>query len=122
MWHGQFGYLEIGRANDMELFNIISVRDFKTAGQVRPDLSMSDLEKWDREGYTQVVFVKNPTADEECTQYDGNLYNISELMDYDQPLFRTSHINCQCSFVPYGEALSGETANEGFEEAQEGIG
>jgi len=57
-----------------------------------------------RDGYTQVVFIKNLTADEECTPLDGNIYEISELLKLDNPIFRISHPNCLCKFSPYGKS------------------
>ena len=73
----------------------------KLAGLVRPDISTSKLRMWLAQGYSQVVFVANVTADPECSILNGNIYNIEDIIDFDNPLYRTSHVNCNCSFAPY---------------------
>ncbi len=68
----------------------------------RPDLSKFDLEKFKRDGYSQVVFVSNPTSkDEKCDFVDGNIYEIDELLKLDNPAFRITHPNTRGEFVPY---------------------
>jgi len=67
----------------------------------RPDTSSSDLRKWESDGYTQVVFVANYAADPDCASLDGNIYNIRDLSGYDNPIYRTSHPNCNCQLTPY---------------------
>ena len=73
----------------------------RLGGIVRPDISSSDLRTWESQGYSQVVFVANYAADPECTSLNGNIYEIRDLNGYDNPLFRTSHPNCNCEFTPY---------------------
>ena len=73
----------------------------KLAGLVRPDISGAKLRMWQTQGYSQVVFVANVTADPECATLNGNLYNIEDIIDFDNPLYRTSHVNCNCAFTPY---------------------
>ncbi len=73
----------------------------KIAGMVRPDISAAKLRMWQSQGYTQVVFVANVISDPDCEVLNGNIYEISDLLDYDNPLFRTSHVNCNCAFTPY---------------------
>jgi hypothetical protein len=82
-------------------------RAVRLANIVRPDTSYQDLLRLQKEGYTQVVFVKNPIADEECAPLDGNIYEISELLKLDNPLFRISHPNCLCKFVGYKAGAPG---------------
>lgn len=84
----------------MKSFDIISVRDITLAGIVRPDMSSIELRKYQSDGETQVVFVANIEADPECAELDGNVYDIDTLLTFDNPLYRTSHPNCRCKFVP----------------------
>ena len=88
-------------------FNIISHR-WVEAIAVRPDSSSSYLSRYKGQGYAQVVFVANFKADPDCAHLDGNVYEIDDLLTYDDPLFRTSHINCVCSFEPLEESLEKE--------------
>ncbi len=85
------------------------LRAVRLANIVRPDTSFSDLLGFQRDGFTQAVFVKNPIADEECTQFNGNIYEISELLKLDNPIFRISHPNCTCKFMPYGQGTKPTT-------------
>jgi hypothetical protein len=80
------------------------LRMVRLADLDRPDQSYSDLLGFQRDGYEQAVFVKNPTADEQCAPLNGKIYEISELLKLDNPLFRISHPNCLCKFSPYGES------------------
>lgn len=82
-------------------------RAIRLAEIVRPDTSYQDLLGFQRDGYTQAVFVKNPIADEECAPLDGNIYEVAELLKLDNPLFRISHPNCLCKFAPYGQGTTG---------------
>lgn len=79
-------------------------RAIRLANIVRPDNSYTDLLGFQRDGYTQVIFVKNPISDQECAPLNGNIYEIIELLKLDNPLFRISHPNCLCKFSPYGQA------------------
>lgn len=85
------------------------LRNVLLANIDRPDQSYSDLLGFQRDGYTQVVFVKNPIADEECAPLDGDIYEIAELLKLDNPLFRISHPNCTCKFAPYGQSTKPTT-------------
>jgi hypothetical protein len=67
---------------------------------VRPDISAGELSRWKGMGYTQVYFKANLAADPDCSYLNGNVYDIDTLLTYDAPLFRTSHVNCRCEFVP----------------------
>jgi len=79
----------------------ISYREIvKQADIVRPDTSKSDLFRFKNEGYQQVVFIANVASDPECEDLDGNVYNIDDLLKLDNPLYRTSHPNCECKFEP----------------------
>ena len=71
------------------------------AGITRPDLSKSYLQQFKSQGYTQAVFVANVLADPNCEVLNNNIYTIDDLLKYDNPLYRTSHPNCRCKFVPY---------------------
>jgi len=55
---------------------------------------------WRAEGHEEVVFVANLLADPQCKEFDGNPYKIADLLRYDNPLYRTSHPNCNCKFQP----------------------
>jgi hypothetical protein len=87
----------------MKTFDIIKAnigrRSRRIAGIVRPDLSTMDLKEYERDGATQVVFVANIEADPECEALNGNVYDIKTLLTFDNPIYRTSHPNCQCKFV-----------------------
>lgn len=79
----------------------ISARDnIKIADIVRPDISVTYLNQFKGEGYKQVVFIANVIADPQCDVLNGNVYNIDDLLKLDNPLFRTSHPNCECKFEP----------------------
>jgi hypothetical protein len=75
---------------------------------VRPDRSYSDLLGFRNDGYTQAVFVANLIADPQCQQFNGNVYEIADLLRLDNPLYRTSHPNCNCAFQPYGQQPQAE--------------
>lgn len=81
--------------------NRISYR--RIAVIVRPDRSYSDLLGFRNDGYKQVVFVANLIADPQCKQFDGNVYEIEDLLRLDNPLYRTSHPNCNCAFQAFGQ-------------------
>ncbi len=107
----------------MKKFNIIRGRRIERlkhfADIVRPDLSRSDLEKWKMDGYTQVYFLKNVSEeDATCTNLDGNVYNIDDLLTYDNPLFRTSHPNCMCQFMPLEESRQSQEGPQTEENLQ----
>ena len=80
-------------------FNIIS---YRVAKIVRPDGSYSDLLSFRHNGYEEVVFVANLIADPQCAVLNGNIYKIADLLRYDNPLYRTSHPNCNCKFEAFG--------------------
>jgi len=85
-----------------------SKRELILAGITRSDTSSFDLSSMSNE-YTQAVFVAHPSADADCQALNGNVYDIAQLLSYDSPLYRTSHPNCSCEFVPYEESrISGE--------------
>lgn len=90
-------------------FNIISYRH---AGITRPDRSSSDLLKFRSEGYKQVAFVANLIADPQCATLNGNVYDIDTLLRYDNPIYRTSHPNCNCKFAPVGQGNNPEPTVE----------
>ncbi len=69
----------------------------------RIDQSKNYLLQFKTNGYSQVVFINNFTADPQCKNLNGNIYNIEELIKLDNPLFRISHPNCLCKFQPYGQ-------------------
>ncbi len=92
-------------------FNIISYRQVHAIA-VRPDSSSSYLMRFKGQGYTKVVFVANFGADPDCGHLDGNVYEIDDLLSYDDPLFRTSHINCVCSFEPLEDSMEVEEEEE----------
>jgi hypothetical protein len=90
----------------MSRFDIISSRRTNRlirAGIVRPDISGSKLRDYQRQGYAKVAFVANVTADPECAALNGQVYMIDDLLRLDNPLYRTSHPNCNCSFAPVPE-------------------
>jgi hypothetical protein len=88
----------------MKTFDIIRARikNRKTVVSVitRPDLSAIDLRKFQNEGFSQVYFEANLQSDPDCEVLNGNIYDISELLTYDNPIYRTSHPNCNCKFKP----------------------
>lgn len=92
-------------------FNIISYRQVHAIA-VRPDTSSGYLSRFRGQGYTKVVFVANFASDPQCGSLDGNVYEIDDLMRYDAPLFRTSHVNCECSFEPLEESMEQEETFE----------
>jgi hypothetical protein len=82
-------------------------RELVLATVTRPDLSKSDLQNWQTQGYTQVGFVANPICCEKVCQAleegvggQHPIYEIVTLLALDNPLFRTSHPNCRCRFAP----------------------
>ena len=77
-----------------------SKRELILAGITRPDTSAFKLRSLSRD-YTQVVFVAAQGSEADCQALNGNVYNIEDLLAYDNPLYRTSHPNCTCEFVPY---------------------
>lgn len=90
----------------MNKFDIISIRRTNrliSAGIVRPDLSGSKLRDLKNQGYVQVAFVANVMSDPECESLNGNVYIIDDLLRLDNPLYRTSHPNCNCEFIPLQE-------------------
>ncbi len=96
---------------------------YRVAIIVRPDRSYGQLLDWRAQGYEEVVFVANLAADPQCKQFDGNPYKIADLLRYDNPLYRTSHPNCNCQFVPYGQPAGAAPTTVGTnEEPEEGQG
>ena len=81
----------------------------RVAKIVRPDRSYSDLLSFRTDGYEQAVFVANLIADPQCEVLNGNVYQIADLLRYDNPLYRTSHPNCNCKFAPYGQGREEQT-------------
>lgn len=99
---------------------------YRVALIVRPDPSYRQLLDWRAEGYTEVAFVANFQADPQCGVLHMNRYKIEDLLRYDNPLYRTSHPNCNCKFQPIGnpqgqsttDAANSVGANEKPEEGQ----
>ncbi len=73
------------------------------SGITREDTSKSDLRDYKSLGYNSVVFVANLSADPQCKDLNGNIYDIDELLVLDNPIFRIAHPNCQCKFQPYSK-------------------
>ena len=99
--------------------NIIS---YRVAKIVRPDPSYTDLLSFRDQGYEQAVFVANLIADPQCAVLNGNIYMIADLLRYDNPLYRTSHPNCNCKFAAYGNSSQQPTTAVNNEEPQQGQG
>jgi hypothetical protein len=86
---------------------VISFR--KISRVVRMDRSKNDLQRFKRDGYEQVVFVKSSYGhcverdpNHNCNKLDGSIFKIDDLLKLDSPTFRISHPNCLCKFYPYG--------------------
>ena len=89
----------------------------------RPDLSRYDLNNFIGQGYEDAAFEANPACCAECQAHDGEIYDINELLELDNPLYRITHPNCNCKFIPYGQsAFQVEETEETQEEpVTEGI-
>ncbi len=92
---------------------------YRVALIVRPDKSYSQLLDWRAQGYEEVVFVANLMADPQCKEFNGNPYKISDLLGFDNPLYRTSHPNCNCKFVPLGQPKQATPTTVGTNEKPE---
>jgi hypothetical protein len=91
-------------------FDIISFR--RLAVITRPDVSKWDLQRFQREGNIQVAFVKGsyePCSKEDmrhnCDDLNGKVFEIKALLLLDSPLYRISHPNCRCKFVPVPSSM-----------------
>lgn len=76
---------------------------YRVALIVRPDPSYRQLLDWRAQGFEEVAFIANLEKDQQCAVLDRNRYKISDLLRYDNPLYRTSHPNCNCKFEPIGQ-------------------